>query len=144
MSTKLLIWIFLSVILGVFIKFFHTRYLLKRIPLSKRSDNKLGKAMINMERASIFGDYMNFFEFSKYAIKEAMNFPRGKDGMRITLNEVISRLEDKEASDFIISTVKEIYQFSESVEKNEYFDGDLSEKLGVYYKVIREIKNLFS
>lgn len=144
MSAKLLIWIFLSVILGVFIKFFHTRYLSKKVPLSKRSDNKLGKAMINMERASIFGDYMNFFEFSKYAIKEAMNFPRGEDGMKVTLSEVVSKLEDKKAPDFIISTVKEIYQLGEFVEKNEYFEGDLSEKLGVYYKVIREIKNLFS
>ncbi len=144
LKTKIFIWLALSISLGIAVVVIHLRRSSRRVPLSQRGDNKLGKAMINMERASVFGDYPNFFEFAKYALREAMKLPRGKTGFGITIDEIIKHLADKQASDEIIATAREIYSISERIEGEEEFEGDLKEKLDQYYKIIREVNELFS
>lgn len=91
----------------------------------------------------MFEDYPNFFEFSKYAVREAMGLPRGQAGIDITVDQIIDRLHDKQASQNIIDVVQEIYQISQNIEDDEEFKGDLKEKLEKYHAVIREIKNIF-
>lgn len=143
LSTKICIWLVLTILFGLGVAIFHFRRRSKHVPLSQRHDNKLGKAMINMERASIFEDYPNFFEFAKYALREAMGLPRGKAGLELSLSTIIKRLEDKHASEEIIEIVREIYETSEKIEAGEDFTENLGSRLIRYYEVIREVNNLF-
>ena len=143
MCTEFYIWLVLTALLGSAILGICLYRHSHRVPLSQRSDNKLGKAMVNMERACVFEDYPNFFEFSKYAVREAMGLPRGQAGIDITVDQIIDHLHEKQASQNIIDVVQEIYQISQNIEDDEEFKGDLKEKLEKYHAVIREIKNIF-
>jgi hypothetical protein len=70
---------------GIFVSKFYSHSAYSKN--GKRS-NGLGKAMVNMERVCIFDDPVNFYEFAKYAIREAMCLPQGKAGLALTLEDV--------------------------------------------------------
>lgn len=142
-DVKILIWLVLSIILGVVIWGIYLRHAARKVPLSQKQDNKLGKAMINMERASILGDYLNFFEFAKYAFREAMKLPRGRASQDISVEEIVDILETKQVPSELIAIVSEVYQIGENVERSEEFDGDLKVKLEQYYEAIRKLNELF-
>ncbi|MDR0715413.1 MAG: hypothetical protein LBF25_01355 [Puniceicoccales bacterium] len=132
---KLLLWLALTALLGIFVYKFY-RY----GPFSKPlASNRLGKAMVNMERACTFGDSVNFYEFAKYAIREAMRLPQGKVGLALTLEDIKANLRKELASEELKSIVSEIYTTAEQLEKNEDIEIDLKDKLKIYCNAIRQL-----
>jgi hypothetical protein len=99
--------------------------------------------MVNMERACTFDDPINFYEFAKYAIREAMCLPQGKAGLALTLEDVKKSLEQKILPAEIGAVISEIYTTAKQVEKNEDMEIDLKSKLEIYYEVIRRLNNAY-
>ncbi|MDR0679679.1 MAG: hypothetical protein LBF42_01415 [Puniceicoccales bacterium] len=134
-ALKLLLWLALIAILGIFAYKFY-RY----GTFSKPSaSNRLGKSMVNMERACTFGDSINFYEFAKYAIREAMRLPQGKVGLALTLEDIKANLRNGAASEELESIISEIYTTAEQLEKNEDIEIDLKDKLEIYCGIIRQL-----
>lgn len=146
-TSKFIIWFCLTILLGSLIIKFHLKHVSTKSKSNKIKNNKLGKAMVNMERASIFGDYINFYEFTKYAIREAMKLPQGETGLKMTLNDILIHLNRKNVDEDLINVINEVYEMSEFIENKEEQDIDttnLSEKLKIYYDVIRKLNIIFN
>ncbi|MDR3274002.1 MAG: hypothetical protein LBS87_01550, partial [Puniceicoccales bacterium] len=71
---RISILLILMVFFGIFV---YKSYSHNAFSKNGKGGNRLGKAMVNMERACTFDDPINFYEFAKYAIREAMCLPQG-------------------------------------------------------------------
>ncbi|MDR2720813.1 MAG: hypothetical protein LBB15_00800 [Puniceicoccales bacterium] len=142
-TAKILVWCILTAILGIFILRFYRNNISAKSEIGKKDSNKLGKAMINMERACAFGDFVNFYEFTKYAIREAMRLPQGSIGFTLALEDVKKNLRQKTSSKALEEVISEIYTLAAQAEKNEDLDVDLKTKLETYYEAIRELNDIY-
>jgi hypothetical protein len=137
------IWLGLTIVLGALVLRFYARNVSSQFSSRGKAKNKLGKAMINMERSSVFGDCVNFYEFAKYAVREAMHLPQGKVGMSLTVEDIKKKLEEHSIVGKLRETVVEIYEIAEQASRDENLDVDLKFKLGTYYEAIRELNENF-
>ena len=120
---KILLWLVLTISFAIFTTFIVNRCVLHS--KKKNGENKLGKAMVNMERACIFGDYINFYEFTKYAIREAMGLPRGQAGLNLSIDDILTKLKGREVPESIRATILEIYEISAKINEEADEDGNL-------------------
>jgi hypothetical protein len=138
-----LIWLGLTIAFGFLTTLIYRNY--ASIGRARRGKwgNKLGRAMVNMERACIFCDHINFYEFAKYAVREAMGLPQGKTGLELTLADMEHAINARGLPKEIASVVREIYTISEGIsEDSETIDIDLKSKLDTYYGAIRALNTM--
>jgi hypothetical protein len=133
----------MTALLGIFVLKFYRSNISTKSKISKKSGNKLGKAMVNMERACIFGDSVNFYEFAKYAIREAMRLPQGKAGLALTLEDVKKNLKQKTSSKALEGVISEIYTLAAQMEEDADVNPDLKAKLDTYYDAIRKLNDIY-
>jgi hypothetical protein len=142
-AVKISVWITLTLLLGIFVLRFYQNNISTKSKAGKRCKSRLGKAMVNMERACVFGDSINFYEFAKYAIREAMRLPQGKAGLALTLGDIETNLAQKNPSGAVREIISEIYTLAAQVEENEDLEIDLKSKLEIYYDAIRKLNDIY-
>jgi hypothetical protein len=133
--------LFSTVALGVFIVKFYRKNVSRQIFEHRNVKNELGKAMVNMERASIFNDCANFYEFALYAVDGATGQRREKAA---AADDIKNELESHGITKKTQETVVEIYKMAEKVSQNGDVDIDLKSKLSAYYEAIRELHETFN
>ncbi|MDR1255786.1 MAG: hypothetical protein LBJ94_02605 [Puniceicoccales bacterium] len=147
MGTKFLLrialWLALTIFLGIFARQFYLHSVPKKLSPGRKDKNRLGKAMVNIERACLFGDSVNFYEFAKYAIREAMRLPQGKVGLGLTLADIKANLRQKAPGEEIEQMIAEVYATAEQLNENEDMDVDLKSKLDIYCGAIRRLNDIY-
>ncbi|MDR2436047.1 MAG: hypothetical protein LBD33_01905 [Puniceicoccales bacterium] len=139
----MVLWCILTALLGIFVLKFYRSNISTKSRIGEKRGNKLGKAMVNMERACMFGDSINFYEFTKYAIREAMRLPQGKVGFALTLEDIKKNLKQKTSSEVLEGVISEIYTLAAQMEENADLDVDLNAKLDTYYDTIRKLNDIY-
>lgn len=114
---------------------------------SRRNSNiRLGKALINMERAVGFDDAVSFFAFAQYAIRECLSVKQGNVGAAMTFDDIAKVMLSKNVTNELFDNIREIYSKGDEIRFSEanaeiYTQDELQDKFKSYQKIIIALRH---
>ena len=106
---------------------------------------RLGKAIINMERAASYEDIVNFFAFVQYAIRECLSAGHDEGGSAITFEDIDAVMRQKNIPSELLEHVRAIYARGDAIrfgsDKTDDSSVDLKALLVEYKSVIIALRD---